>query len=158
MMAEPAAVLEDFEEFYRRAWHDAARWAAALTGDTATGEEIAQDAFVAISQRFDQLSNPGGYLRVTVVNLARSALRSNGRRSSRERRTALPESATMRVGDSDLLASLDRLSYEQRAVLVLRYWADWDEAAIAEALGCQPSTVRSHARRALVLLRKEIQR
>ncbi|MGZ4739515.1 MAG: RNA polymerase sigma factor [Ilumatobacteraceae bacterium] len=57
-----------------------------------------------------------------------------------------------------MLASLDRLSYEQRAVLVLRYWADWDETAIAEALGCQPSTVRSHARRALVLLRKEIER
>jgi RNA polymerase sigma factor (sigma-70 family) len=158
MMVEPAAVLEAFEDFYRRAWRDAARWATALTGDTATGEEIAQDAFVAISKRFDQLGNPGAYLRVTVVNLSRSAMRSNGRRSSREQRAASPESATMHLGDSDLLASLDRLSYEQRAVLVLRYWADWDEAAIAEALGCKPSTVRTHARRALVLLRKEIQR
>jgi RNA polymerase sigma factor (sigma-70 family) len=58
----------------------------------------------------------------------------------------------------ELLASLDRLSYEQRAVLVLRYWADWDEAMIADALGCRPSTVRSHARRALISLRKEIDR
>ena len=157
-MAEPVAVTENFEGFYRRAWHDAARWATALTGDAATGEEIAQDAFVRIGPRFDELTNPSGYLRVIVVNLARSSMRSNGRRSLRERRTASPESASMRPGDGDLLASLDRLSYEQRAVLVLRYWADWDEASIAGALRCRPSTVRSHARRALVLLREEIER
>jgi RNA polymerase sigma factor (sigma-70 family) len=60
--------------------------------------------------------------------------------------------------DGEIVAALGRLSYEQRAVLVLRYWADWDEEAIAEALGCRPSTVRSHARRALVLLRQEVQR
>ena len=111
-----------------------------------------------IGPRFDELTNPSGYLRVIVVNLARSSMRSNGRRSLRERRTASPESASMRPGDGDLLASLDRLSYEQRAVLVLRYWADWDEASIAGALRCRPSTVRSHARRALVLLREEIER
>lgn len=157
-MVEPVTVTENFEGFYRRAWRDAARWATALTGDAATGEEIAQDAFVLIGPRFDQLTNPDGYLRVTVVNLARSSMRSNGRRSLRERRTASPESASMRLGDMDLLASLDRLSYEQRAVVVLRYWADWDEASIAEALRCRPSTVRSHARRALVLLRGEIER
>jgi RNA polymerase sigma factor (sigma-70 family) len=157
-MAEPVAVTENFEQFYRRAWLDAARWATALTGDAAIGEEIAQDAFVRIGPRFDQLTNPGAYLRVTVVNLARSSVRSSGRRSSRERRTASPESASMRSGETDLLASLDKLSYEQRTVVVLRYWADWDEAAIADALGCRPSTVRSHARRALVLLREEIER
>jgi RNA polymerase sigma factor (sigma-70 family) len=158
MMVEPVAVRESFETFYRRAWRDAARWATALTGDRATGEEVAQDAFVLIGPRFDQLSNPDGYLRVTVVNLARSSMRSSGRRSLRERRASSPEPVSVPVGNGELLASLERLSYEQRAVLVLRYWADWDEAAIAETLGCQPSTVRSHARRALVLLRKEIQR
>jgi len=39
---------------------------------------------------------------------------------------------------------------------VLRYWADWDEAAIAEALGCRRSTVRSHAKRGLDALRRAI--
>jgi RNA polymerase sigma factor (sigma-70 family) len=158
MMVEPAALTEDFEGFYRRAWRDAARWATALTGDVAKGEEIAQDAFVRIGPRYAELHNPDGYLRVTVVNLARSSQRSDARRSMRERHAAPYDSTTVAVGDSDLLASLDRLSYEQRAVLVLRYWADWDEASIAEALGCRPSTVRSHARRALVLMRGEIER
>jgi RNA polymerase sigma factor (sigma-70 family) len=157
MMVEPAALTEDFEGFYRRAWRDAARWATALTGNRELGEEIAQDAFVRIGSRFAELHNPDGYLRVTVVNLARSSLRSSGRRALREQRVAAEDVAIPRV-DEGLLASLERLSYEQRAVVVLRYWADWDEAEIAEALDCRPSTVRSHARRALALLRKEIER
>jgi RNA polymerase sigma factor (sigma-70 family) len=157
MMARPVAGTENFETFYSRAWRDAARWATALTGDVATGEEIAQDAFVAVSSRYHFLHNPDGYLRITVVNLARSALRSDRRRAVRERRVATPE-AVQSWPNNDLLASLDRLSYEQRAVLVLRYWADWDESEIAEALGCRPNTVRSHARRALVSLRTEIDR
>ena len=70
--------------------------------------------------------------------------------------SAAPESASC-AGDGDLLASLDRLSYEQRTVLVWRYWADWDEASIADALGCRPNTVRSHVRRALALLRVVLQ-
>ena len=156
-MAEPVTSTRDFETFYRRAWRDAARWATALTGNRAIGEEIAQDAFVRLGSRFAELRNPDGYLRVTVVNLARSSMRSSGRREEREQRAAVGDVAVQHLDDG-LLAALDRLSYEQRAVLVLRYWADWDEAAIAEALDCQPSTVRSHARRALVLLRKEIER
>ncbi len=157
-MVVPVGVSDGFEAFYRRAWRDAARWAAGLTGDSSTGEEIAQDAFLLIGPRFDQLTNPDAYLRVTVVNLARSSLRASGRRSVRERRAASSALSSAPAVDGDLLAALDHLSYEQRAVLVLRYWADWDEVAIAEVLGCQASTVRSHARRALVLLRKEIQR
>jgi RNA polymerase sigma factor (sigma-70 family) len=157
-MAEPVASTEDFETFYRRAWRDAARWATALTGNQSIGEEIAQDAFVRISSRFAQLGNPDGYLRVTVVNLARSSMRSSGRRTLREQQVAAEEVTVSRDVGGELLGSLERLSYEQRAVLVLRYWADWDEGAIAEALGCRPSTVRSHARRALVLMRKEIER
>ena len=50
-MAEPVTSTEDFETFYRRAWRDAARWATALTGNQAIGEEIAQDAFVKLSSR-----------------------------------------------------------------------------------------------------------
>ncbi|HEY7625786.1 MAG TPA: sigma-70 family RNA polymerase sigma factor [Ilumatobacteraceae bacterium] len=158
MLAEPPLRTKEFESFYRRAWHDAARWATALTGDAATGEEIAQDAFIAVARRYADLDNPDGYLRVTVVNLARSAMRSSMRRAWREQRTVGDDVVVVSHDDGEIVAALGRLSYEQRAVLVLRYWADWDEEAIADALGCRPSTVRSHARRALVLLRQEVQR
>jgi RNA polymerase sigma factor (sigma-70 family) len=157
VMAEPVVAGKAFEAFYRRTWRDAARWATALTGDRHVGEELAQEAFLRVAAQFGELDSPEAYLRTVVVNLARSAMRSSGRRVARERRSAMIDAAATHGGDAELLASLDTLSYEQRAVLVLRYWADWDEVAIAAALGCRPSTVRSHARRALVLLREEIQ-
>jgi len=48
------------------------------------------------------------------------------------------------------------LPYRQRAVLVLRYWGDWSEVEIAEALGCRSGTVKTLASRGLARLRKEI--
>ncbi|GAA2217143.1 hypothetical protein GCM10010429_47940 [Micromonospora olivasterospora] len=42
----------------------------------------------------------------------------------------------------------------QRAVLVLRYYEDFDDATIAQILDCSPVTVRTHAMRALRHLRE----
>lgn len=49
--------------------------------------------------------------------------------------------------------ALGRLSRQQRAVVVLRYFEDFSEERIAEALGCGPGTVKVHAHRALARLR-----
>ncbi len=68
MMAEMTPAADEsvsFEGFYRRRWQDAARWATALCGDRALGEELAQEAFIAIQLRFSILDNPEGYLRRT---------------------------------------------------------------------------------------------
>jgi RNA polymerase sigma factor (sigma-70 family) len=45
------------------------------------------------------------------------------------------------------------LPTRQRAVLVLRYYADLSEAEIAAALDCRPGTVRSLAARAFATIR-----
>lgn len=153
-----ADVDSGFEEYYRRSWREAVRWAAALTGDVAAGEDLAQEAFGRIRSRFESLDNPDGYLRTTVVNLARDSRRAEQRRSARELRVVRAhESIEAAAGEPQLLAALSRLTYDQRATLVLRYWADWDEASIATALGCRPSTVRSHARRGLDALRQSLE-
>jgi RNA polymerase sigma factor (sigma-70 family) len=145
-----------FESFYRRAWRDAVRWASVLTGNVAAGEDVAQDAFARLAGRFDTLERPEAYLRTTIVRLARDHRRSAQRRTARELRVVAPASAwdpALVVSDSTLLSALARLSFDQRAALVLRYWADWDDAEIAAALGCRRATVRSHAKRALDVLR-----
>jgi RNA polymerase sigma factor (sigma-70 family) len=148
---------EGFEAFYRRAWPDAVRWASALTGSVAAGEDIAQEAFARVGGRFDSIDNAEGYLRTTIVNLARDDRRAAQRRAARELRVVGASAETAPPEDEPrLVAALATLSYEQRAALVLRYWADWDEAAIAEALGCRRSTVRSHAKRGLDALRRAI--
>ena len=69
---------DPFEGFYRRAWPDAVRWATALTGSVAAGEDLAQDAFGRVRSRFPSIDNADGYLRATIVNLARDERRGIG--------------------------------------------------------------------------------
>lgn len=151
------SIAARFEQFYSGSWRDAVRWATALTGDRSAGEDVAQDAFGRVADRFGALDNPLGYLRIAVVNGARDHRRSQQRRADRELRVvrAEPPGAPAPY-DTRLLRDLAKLPYEQRAVLVLRYWADWTENEIAEALDCRPSTVRSHAKRGLDALRRSI--
>jgi DNA-directed RNA polymerase specialized sigma24 family protein len=150
---EGASGPSAFETFYARAWRDAVRWASALTGSVAAGEDVAQEAFARLAGRFESLDNPDGYLRVTIVNAARDDRRASQRRQARELRLVVGDASDDPTIGSGVIGALARLPYEQRAALVLRYWADWDEATIAEALGCRRSTVRSHAKRALDTLR-----
>jgi RNA polymerase sigma factor (sigma-70 family) len=53
-----------------------------------------------------------------------------------------------------LTAALDRLPPKQRAVVVLRYFADMTEAQTADAVGCSVGAVKSHASKALAKLRE----
>jgi RNA polymerase sigma factor (sigma-70 family) len=57
---------------------------------------------------------------------------------------------------AELDATLHRLPYSERAVVVLRYWLGLSEAEIAEHLGCRPGTVKSRHARALNKIRKEL--
>jgi RNA polymerase sigma factor (sigma-70 family) len=58
----------------------------------------------------------------------------------------------------ELADAVGALPYRQRAVLVLRYYADLSEAEIEEVLHCRSGTVKSLASRALASLERDIQR
>jgi RNA polymerase sigma-70 factor (sigma-E family) len=53
----------------------------------------------------------------------------------------------------DILSALATLPRGQRAVIVLRYFADLTEQQTAESLGCSVGTVKSQAARAMATLR-----
>lgn len=126
-------------------------------------EDVAAEAFSRLHGRWESLSDParaGGYLRVTVVNLCRSA----GRRSAVAGRYAatvaepepVPSAETLAlrsISDASLLAALGALSPRHREALVLRFWMDLSEAQMAEAMGCAPGSVKSHVSRGLKALR-----
>ena len=104
---------------------------------------------------FSRLENPKGYLHTTVVNLCHN----HHRRSSREvlrltRHGPSPLAVSERARELD--ATLYRLPYTERAVIVLRYWLGLSEAEIAAHLGCRPGTVKSRHARALSRIRKEL--
>lgn len=148
------ADAEVFTPFFRAEYTAAVRLARALGVSVAASEDLVQEAFVRVHERFFGLDNPGGYLRTVVVNLCRDW----HRRQSRERRhlSGSSDRPPVSLDARELLDVLARLPYRWRAVLVLRYWADWTEVEIAAALGCRPGTVKTLAARGLGRLRKEL--
>lgn len=145
-----------FDEFYRSYRADAVRWAAALVGDRAVAEELAQDSLAAVSGRFARLDNPGGYLRRVVVNRCASWHRSHARELRRLRRATAGEVSSYTPATNEMLGALASLPYKQRAAMTLRFWADWTDEQIADALGCAPATVRVLVHRGLGVLRTEL--
>lgn len=131
------------------------RLAALMVGSRVIAEEVVQDAFASVSERWDGLHRPGGYLRTAVVNGCAQVLR---RRSVEDRHRmvelAVPDEIPERL--IELRSALDRLTERQRIVVVLRYFADLSDREIAQTLDVRPATVRSLAHRALTALRREL--
>lgn len=131
------------------------RLAWLLTGGDGAAEELVQDAFLAVFRRWDDVRDPVGYLRRSVVNACMSHHRDRARRT-RER---------MLVGDgvvgatgSDLRDVIASLPTRQRTAIVLRYYEDLTDAEIATAMGCRVPAVKSLLHRALRSLRKVVER
>lgn len=149
-----AARADGLTELYRREHEAMVRVASVIVGSRGQAEEIVQDAFEVVGQRWSTLANPGGYLRTTVVNGCRMALR---RRTVEARHRVVDAPAI--DGPAELVElrdALGRLSERARIVVVLRYLVDLPDAEIADLLGCRPATVRSIVHRALKDLRKEL--
>lgn len=49
--------------------------ATLLEGSVAVAEEVAQDAFLSVSERWNEIDRPDAYLRTSVVDRSVSALR-----------------------------------------------------------------------------------
>jgi RNA polymerase sigma-70 factor (sigma-E family) len=155
-----AAGPGDFEAFVREAAPGLLRLAHALTGNPADAEDVAQEALARVGAAWPRLRAGGhveAYVRRTLVNVF---LNERRRRHSERRLVARIAALPAPAGPDphlDLLEArrlLDTLPPKQRAAVVMRYVADLDDGAIAEALGCSPSTVRSQVARALDALRR----
>jgi RNA polymerase sigma factor (sigma-70 family) len=147
-------VAQAFGEFYRREFEPAVRLAWLLLGEAGAAEDVVQNAMAAIFLRFEQIDVPAGYLRRAIVNGAQSWRRDERRQQQRAGLVAR-ERLDVPRSDPRMLDAVARLPYRQRVVIVARYWGDWSEREIADALGCRPGTVKSLASRALSQLREE---
>jgi RNA polymerase sigma-70 factor (sigma-E family) len=157
--ADMAAPAERVAALYRAHLPGATRLAYLLTGDRATAEDVAQEAFLRAAARLGALRDENAfpaYLHRAVVN----RVRNRARRLSLERTRTQPPPAPYDLPDvagrEALWAALLRLPYRQRAALVLRFYLDLSEADIAERLGCRPGTVKSATARGLAALRADL--
>jgi RNA polymerase sigma-70 factor (sigma-E family) len=150
----------EFDDFVRARGAALVRLARLLAGDRHRGEDLTQEvlarAFVSW-KRIAAMRAPEAYLRRMLVN---GAITRGRRMSSRELVVADTGDPAGRadleaeVADRDVLWTLvRRLPAKQRAAVVLRYYEDLDDAAIAELLQCSAVTVRTQVKRALDALR-----
>ncbi len=142
-----------FEGFFA-AHHDAVVRALSLTlGDVDLASDAAAEGFARALQRWPQVAgsaNPTGWVYRVGLNWARS----RWRKLRRERRGVAIDvaSADGAPDDGTMLTALRRLSEDHRSVVVGRYYLDWSEADLADALDIPPGTVKSRLSRALAQL------
>jgi RNA polymerase sigma-70 factor (sigma-E family) len=149
-----------FDEFVTARMSALLAFATVLTADRGLAEDLVQEALIRSHGRWARiaaLEQPEAYVRRMVTN----GYLSWRRRWSRivpqpvvpDRASDAPDHATTYADRDELRADLVRLPRQQRAVLVLRYYAELSDTEIADVLDCAPSTVRAYAARALATLR-----
>lgn len=151
---------------YAAHWAPMVRLAWLLVRDQGLAEDVVQDALVGLHRRWTELDDPDaavGYLRRSVVNGSRSALRHRvvtrsylARQGPDQAAASAEQLALIDLGNLSMRRAVDALPRRQREVLVLRYFSGLSEAEIAHALDIAPGTVKAHAHRGLATLRERL--
>jgi RNA polymerase sigma-70 factor (ECF subfamily) len=157
MVVPDAPTFERFFQDQHRRLHAAM---FLITRDRQEAEEIMQDAFLRLWERWDRvgsLDDPEGYLYRTAMNVFRSRRR---RATVSVRRVARPAEA------DDLLESIERrevlvqalasLTPRERAAVVMTDVLGFTSKEAADALGIASSTVRVLAARGRGRLQQEV--
>jgi RNA polymerase sigma factor (sigma-70 family) len=150
---------QGFEDFAAHSMPALGRYAFVLTGNTHDAQDLVQDALLKVYRawaRVDREGNPLAYTKQTMVHLHISALRRLSKRltTSGSRETAVEDVRLSRVEDADALRqTLMTLSPLQRAVLVMSYLDDLDDATIGDLLHREKTSIRSLRQRGLASFR-----
>ncbi|MER6094348.1 SigE family RNA polymerase sigma factor [Streptomyces sp. NPDC001728] len=153
--------VDHLTETYRAHYRSLLGLAALLLDDTASCEDVVQEAFIRVHSARKRVREPEktlAYLRQTVVNLSRSALR---RRILGLKLLSKPmpdmasaeEGAYDQLEREDLIKAMRGLQRRQREVLALRYFSDMTEVQVAEALGISLGSVKAYGSRGIAALR-----
>lgn len=158
MVSDPDfVVIESFEAFYRRAWHEIHRAVALGVGNADLAGEAVDEAMVRAYERWGEVSgfeNREGWVYRVAMNWARSWLR-------RLRYRSVFDVPDVGVDDPDVvdpkvLEAIGRLSFRHREIVIARFVLDLSEAEMSEVLGVPKGTVKSRLHRALAVLKEDL--
>jgi RNA polymerase sigma-70 factor (ECF subfamily) len=164
--AEEALVAEDapleggassFESFFSAERKRLFGALVLVTGNRYEAEEIMQEAFLRIWERWDRVSvmdRPTGFLYRTAMNVFRNRTRRATLALRRVVQAAPVEDVFSTVDDRDaVVRALRELTPKQRAAIVLTAYGGLTSEEAAGALGLKPVSVRALANRARAELR-----
>ena len=153
--------LGDFDVFFHANFERTARAAAFVTRDAGTGQDLAQEAFTRLLERWSEMTSPEharNWVYRVAMNLARSHLRKHLRvfLYGLHRRDDVDGSSATTSSDDwlEVARALGALSPRQRECVVLVDYTDMDAAGAAAVLGLSPATVRVHVMRGRRALRE----
>ena len=142
---------ETFPAFYRREYPKMVAIAAAVSGNRAVAEDLAQDAMLRAHRHWDRVAmyeRPGAWVRRVTNNLSLSATRRAAAEMRRMLRisgpSALPEPE---AADDRIWKAVAKLPGQQRAAIALHYLEDRPMDEIAEILEISSATARVHLHR-----------
>ena len=143
------------------------RLAAVLLDDVGLAEDVVQEAYIRACAKPRTLRDPQaalGYLRRTVVNLARSSLRRRlvaNRHSptltARASDVVTADDATRIVERDAVVRAVRGLPRRMREAITLRYYLDLTEAQAAKAMGVSVGSVKSYTSRGLDQLARDLE-
>jgi RNA polymerase sigma-70 factor, ECF subfamily len=161
---EEAALAGDtpsFEECYEANLRRVFTALCLVTGDRHEAEEIAQDAFVRVFERWDRVGSfddPTGYLFRVSMNLFRNRYRRAALGLRRALSLAPPETddlAAVETHDA-VVRLLKGLDPKQRAAVLLTAILDYSAEEAGRILGIRASSVRSLTTRARARMKHEV--
>jgi len=135
------ASLDELEALYRSRFDVFARVASSVTRDPDRARDAVQEAFAVAVQKRRSFRGEGP-LEAWLWRIVLNAARTDARRDIPLPAQVEPVSTNGGYeSDARLRLALANLPERQRTAVFLRYYADLDYAAIAEALGISPGTV-----------------
>lgn len=157
-MAEAAP---SFEEFYGATFGRLFTALCLVTGDHHEAEEIAQDAFLRVFERWDRvgtLEDPTGYLFRVSMNVFRSRYRRASLGMRRALSLAPPEADDLAAIETrdQIVRLLRELNPRQRATVLLTAILGYTAEEAGRMLGIRASSVRSLTTRARARMKHEV--
>ena len=147
-----------FDAFFGESYSRLARALYLLVHDRAEAEDLAQEAFARVYERWDQvgaMESPTGYLFRVGLNLHRKRLRRLAVAAKHVVRgdDHVPDPAEAIADHRGVLDGLATLPDGQRAAVVLVDFLGLDSAEAGEVLGIEAVSVRARVHRARAALR-----
>lgn len=142
----------EFTWFFRAEFPRVVRTVFLIVRDQARAEEVAQEAFLQLFDRWSKISRyerPDAWVRRVAIRLAGRLARRDRMRAVLETRFRPPAAEPpFNQPADDVLRAVRQLPPKQRAAVILFYFEDRPVAEIADLLGCTPSTARVHLHKA----------